>query len=76
MCIRDSNHNVWVPAWPVIITICGWGSIIKGTWLVAFPNTVPDFVEVYTKNRKLLLAHSVLVIVLGALLSFLGYSAA
>ncbi|MBB63560.1 MAG: hypothetical protein CMO81_00670 [Waddliaceae bacterium] len=32
-----SMHNVWVMAWPVVITFLGWVSLIKGIGLIAFP---------------------------------------
>ena len=67
------SHNVWVAKWPVIITIYGWGGIIKGTWLTVFPNSVFKFMEAYNKNKNLLLVHSLVIIVLGAALSILGY---
>ena len=31
-------HNVWVADWRVLITIFGWGGLIKGIWLTVFPN--------------------------------------
>ena len=30
-------HNVWVVDWPVIITITGWASIIKGVTRMGLP---------------------------------------
>ena len=67
------SHNVWVAGWPVIITIYGWGGIIKGTWLTVFPNSVYKFTQSYAKHSGLLLAHSVLVLIVGAALTLFGY---
>ena len=69
------SHNVWVAAWPVIITIYGWGGIVKGVWLIVFPDTVPKFMQLYQKNRVLITIHSLLVLVIGAALTFFGYIA-
>ena len=67
------SHNVWAADWRVIITIFGWGGIIKGTWLLVFPNTASAFVGLYQKNKVLLLGHSFLVIIIGAWLTAAGY---
>lgn len=69
-------HNLWVSDWRVIITIFGWGGLIKGIWLIVFPNTVPKFMQVYSRNKSLLVVHSLVALVLGVCLTFLGYFAA
>lgn len=38
-----SVHNVWVLGWPVIITVLGWMSLIKGFALIAFPGFLSFF---------------------------------
>ncbi|PIU41757.1 MAG: hypothetical protein COS99_03815 [Candidatus Omnitrophica bacterium CG07_land_8_20_14_0_80_42_15] len=67
------SHNVWVANWTVIITIFGWGGLIKGTWLIAFPNTVSKFMHAYQTNKTLLMIHSAVVLVLGLALTIFGY---
>lgn len=67
------SHNVWEASWRVIVTLYGWGGIVKGIWLTVLPETVPKFMQAYSKNKALLAAHSLLVIVLGACLTALGY---
>ena len=66
-------HNVWVANWTVLITIFGWGGIIKGIWLLLFPNTISKFMQAYLKNKALLVAHAILAVLLGAFLSYMGY---
>ena len=66
-------HNVWIAKWPVIITIIGWCGIIKGSWLIVFPNTVSGFTEAYGKNKTLLAVHSVIALILGVVLTVLSY---
>ncbi|MBU1923460.1 MAG: hypothetical protein KJ710_04285, partial [Candidatus Omnitrophica bacterium] len=39
------THNVWVANWTVIITILGWLALIKGIWIIVFPNTVSVFMQ-------------------------------
>lgn len=69
-------HNVWVADWRVIITIYGWGGIIKGAWLILFPESVSRFMEAYLKNKNLLTLHSILAFLLSVALVYFGYFAA
>jgi hypothetical protein len=68
-------HNVWVANWTVIITIIGWAGLIKGIWIIVFPNTVSKFMQAYQKNENLLMVHSVVVLIFGAVLTFFGFFA-
>lgn len=45
-----STHNVWIFGWPVIITLLGWWSLIKGFALIIYP----DFIKVFSfiQNRS------------------------
>ena len=49
-------HNVWVADWRVIITIYGWGGVMKGVWLTLFPEAIPKVIKAYQKSSHLLLA--------------------
>ncbi len=55
------THNVWVANWTVMITIIGWAGLIKGIWMIVFPDTVPKFMKAYQENKNLLIVHSVVV---------------
>ncbi len=67
------THNVWVANWTVIITIIGWAGLIKGIWIIVFPNTVSKFMQAYQKNENLLMVHSIGVLIFGAVLTFFGF---
>ncbi len=67
-------HNIWVPHWIVIITIIGWLALIKGIWIIIFPNTVFKFMQIYQKNENLLMIQSIGVLIFGAVLTFLGFT--
>ena len=69
------THNVWVANWTVIITIIGWLALIKGMGMIVFPNTVSKFMQVYQKNKGLLMVHSIGAFVFGVVLTFLGFFA-
>lgn len=43
-----SLHNVWVWEWPVVITILGWFSLVKGFLGVSFP----DFIQKFSSLRE------------------------
>lgn len=34
------SHSVWVADWPVLITLIGWGGIIKGFMAIALPRSL------------------------------------
>lgn len=66
-------HNTWAANWTVLITIIGWGGLIKGIWLTVFPKTVQGFMKAYLKNKALLAIHSLIALVFGAFLTVMGY---
>ena len=68
-------HNVWVPSWPVIITIFGWGGLLKGIWLIVFPNSVGKLTQIYQRKPALLRVHMIVVLVIGLFLTAKGYFA-
>ena len=69
------RHNIWVANWTVMITIIGWLALIKGIWLIAFPNTVSTFMQAYQKNENLVIVHSIAALILGAILTYFGFFA-
>jgi len=68
-------HNVWVAGWRVIITIFGWGGLIKGVWLIVFPNSLGKLTQIYQQKPALLRVHMVIVLVVGLFLIVKGYFA-
>ena len=69
------THNVWVTNWTVMITIIGWLALIKGIWIIVFPNTVSKLMQVYKKNKNLLVVNPIVMLILGAVLTFFGFFA-
>lgn len=67
------NHNVWVGNWPVIITVLGWISFIKGIWLVAFPGSAGKISAVFIKNIKLVVLPWSVMFIIGIFLVMKGY---
>ncbi|MDP8253345.1 MAG: hypothetical protein P9X27_02990 [Candidatus Kaelpia aquatica] len=66
-------HNLWIKSWVVMITIFGWAGIVKGIWLIVFPDSISKFMQIYKSNSILLKIHSVLILVLGVTLTMVGY---
>jgi len=69
-------HNIWPNDWPVIITIFGWVALIKGLFLLLLPRVsikISKFFEI--QMTKLLTVWAVIIAVVGALLTWLGFFA-
>jgi hypothetical protein len=67
------KHNLWVSDWRVMITIFGWAGLIKGIWLLGFPDSVSGFMKAYKKNKGLMTVHATVAIILGVVLTYLGF---
>ena len=38
--ILIQHHNIWVRDWPVLVTIIGWATMLKGISFIAFPDII------------------------------------
>jgi hypothetical protein len=45
------SHNIWVPAWPVVVTLYGWVLIFQGVMRLFFP-------DAFTKMARDMMAKS------------------
>lgn len=69
------NHNVWAWDWPVIITVVGWLMIVRGTFHILFPQQIGDLAaRMLARGPQLLLVSGAVVFVLGAILSWKGFT--
>lgn len=66
-------HNLWVPDWRVVITVLGWLFILRGFMNLVFPITVQDLGDRMIASHAGVLASAAVTIVLGAILSIMGY---
>lgn len=57
-----SVHNVWIREWPVLVTILGWWSFVKGFALLVYPDCIKLFS--FMSNRSHLFYRSVSIIYL------------
>jgi hypothetical protein len=67
------GHNVWI-GWPIIITLIGWVSLLKGICLLFFPNSL---LKIYQKmlGHNWIYVSAVIGVILGLVLIYLGYAA-
>lgn len=68
-----SFHNIWVLAWPVIITILGWWAVIKGFAFVVYPGFINYFAFIRNRSTLFYRAVSLVYIVLGLFLIYKGW---
>jgi len=62
-------HNVWVWDWPVVITIIGWSTLIKGFLKIGFPEIINKQAQRF-KDKQLL--STVVLGLIGAWLIFMS----
>lgn len=66
-------HNLWVRDWRVVITVLGWLFILRGFMNLVFPETVQTLGDRMIASHAGVLAGAAVTIVLGAILSIMGY---
>jgi len=66
-------HNVWVLGWPVIVTVMGWLGLIKGIWIIVFPESLAKVIAYHIKNPLVLTLRLCVLLFLGATLTVFGF---
>ena len=66
-------HRKWEARWPVIITILGWMSVIKGIRLIIFPGMVLDQLYPYAMGSVPLAISLAVSLAVGVFLTIKGY---
>ena len=69
------THNVWVWSWPLIITILGWGVLLKGLIFAFAPKGMMKMTEKVMHMRWLFVFGVMLWVVFGLALTYYGYFA-
>lgn len=67
------HHNLWVADWRVVITLLGWISVLKGGVRVVFPTVGSGIAKAFAESRALLATSAVIILIVGAWLSFEGF---
>ena len=67
------THNIWA-GWPVVVTVFGWLAVLGGLLRMMFPTRVAAIAAKIGGSTGSSIAGAVVLLVLGAFLSFKGYS--
>lgn len=67
-------HNIWAGGWPVLVTVLGWLAVLGGLVRMLFPIQLAAIVAGFGQFAGLIGAAVVVLLVLGAFLSFKGFS--
>jgi len=63
-------HNVWVWEWPVVITVLGWSSVIKGISKIGFPEHIRKQAQRFKKKQ---MVSAGFLILMGAWLFYMSF---
>ena len=66
-------HNTWVWNWSIIVTIIGWIALIKGLLILILPGLYIMIAEVMKDKLSHLRIKAVLILIIGAVLTYIGY---
>lgn len=69
------THNIWVMNFQVIITLVGWILLLRGAGRMLFPQKVVRMLEKYKKMQSLITLMLVMVLIIGAYLAYMGFTA-
>lgn len=69
-----SVHNVWDTLPQIVISLLGWGLLLKGAAFIVFPKLVDQKGD-WMANSKLIPVAGVAMLIIGGYLSWLGYFA-
>jgi hypothetical protein len=67
-------HNIWAGGWPVVVTVLGWLAILGGIVRMLFPIRLAAIAAAVGQSTGWIIAGATVILVLGAFLSFKGYS--
>jgi len=62
-------HNHWVADWPLVITLLGWATLIKGVRKIATPEKIHQQAQAFKKRQTL---SAVFMMLLGGWLLMMG----
>ena len=68
-------HNTWSMDWTSLITLMGWGAILKGVFSLIFPHYMVDLAGKFSKMKNLYLIVGISTIALGLDFGYFGFIA-
>jgi cytochrome bd-type quinol oxidase subunit 2 len=67
-------HNRWEGGWPVLVTVLGWLSLLGGLLRMLFPTRLAPIAIGAVRSTGVVPGVAIVLLVVGAFLSFKGYS--
>ena len=67
-------HNRWEVSWTVLVTVVGWLALLSGLSRILFPTRLASIAVGAVHCTGVLPAVAIVLLVIGAFLSFKGYS--
>ncbi len=68
-------HNIWTMGWPVLVTLIGWITVLKGAVAMIAPQAMSHMAEKFKNKPTLLSMQAAIAILFGAFMSYMGYFA-
>lgn len=68
-------HNIWVAAWPVLITLIAWSALIKGIVIVMFPQFYQNKITKFLACDRSYHVGMIITLLLGIFLAYEGFYA-
>ena len=66
-------HNQWKGGWPVVVTALGWLAVVGGLLRILFPTRLGEIATGAVQTAGVMPIAALLVLVIGAFLSFKAY---
>lgn len=64
-----NTHNLWEDVWTVLITLIGWGALLKGVVYLVCPNAMKKF-KGMLENKNLMAS---IVLLFGLIFAYIGF---
>jgi len=68
-----SVHNFWIMSWPVLITLIGWLSLLKGFWLLTCYKCFPIYSFMKSQSKGFYKTIGIIVILIGIFFAYKGW---
>jgi len=66
-------HNIWKADWTVLVTLVGWGALLKGIVFLVFPDLARSISKIYAKNHAVIIGNGFAALVMGVIFSYYGF---
>ena len=68
-----TSHSIWEPSWRAVITVFGYLALLKGVWLLGWPEVAMSVTRVMVRNPWRLVLVAVWLL-LGTWLAWVGFT--